>query len=332
MFGMDQDTCYVGAEAESKRGVLKITHPIQKGIIDNWVDMEKVWRHTFYSELSVAPENCPVLLAEIPHNPEFHRQRIAQVMFETFHIPALCVVNQAVLSLYNTDSTTGIVLECGDGVCHSVPIHHGHAVPHAIARMGFAGNDISVYLRRLLIERGCTVISLSEKEIVRDIKEKLCYVALNFDQEMEAAAISASLEKKYELPDGQVITVGTERFRGPEILFKPSLVGMESEGIHELTKASIDKCDHDIRDGLYANIVLSGGSTKFPGMVERIQKEVSALAPPNTKVKVRDLHKPEYSAWLGGSKVASLPTYQNSWVSKQEYDEFGPSIVNKKCR
>ena len=331
MVGMDQKDTYVGEEAQAKRGVLTLKYPIEHGIITNWDDMEKIWHHCFFNELRVTPEEHSAHLTEAPMNPKQNREKMTQILFETFNVPTFYVSIQAVLSLYASGRTTGIVLDSGDGVTHTVPIYEGYNLPHAIMRIDLAGRDMTDYLVKLLSEVGQSFASSAEREIVRDIKEKLCYVSLDFDSEMKTFAESSAMDKTYELPDGNTVTVGNQRFRCPEALFQPMKLGKEFAGVHELTFQSIMKCDVDVRKDLYGNIVLSGGTTMFPGIAERLNKEVVALAPSSMKIKVIAPPERIYSVWIGGSILSSLSTFQTMWITKAEYDESGPGIVHRKC-
>jgi len=189
---------------------------------------------------------------------------------------------------------------------------------------------ITDYMQRILCERGYNFTSSSEKEIVREIKEQLCYVSLDFENDLAAADNSSELEAEFILPDGQPITIGTERFRGPEALFRPNLLGREQEGIHRLVFDSIAKCDLDIKGDMYKNIVLSGGSTMFQGIEGRMHQEITNLAPATVDAKIVAPPERKYSVWIGGSILGSLATFEEMWITKAEYEESGVSIVHRK--
>ncbi|KAL5482166.1 hypothetical protein EMCRGX_G022460 [Ephydatia muelleri] len=314
---LDLKDCYIGDEAKRKRGVLGMWYPIEHGIVTKWDDMARgtttIWHHTFYNELQA------------------NREKMTQIMFETFNVPQMYAAMTSPLALYASGRTTGVVVDSGDAFSHVVPVYEGYALPHEISCLNIAGRDLTYYMAKIITERGYSFTSTADYEVACDIKEKLCYVALDFEQEMHTAAQSSSMEKSYELPNGEYITVGSEQFQCPEPLFRPSYIGLSCYGICDDIYGSIMRCNGEIRKDLYSNIILTGGNTMFPGMADRIQKEVTAMAPPTMKIKVIAPPELRHGVWIGGSVMASLSTFQQMWISKQEYDETGPSIVHRKC-
>jgi actin-related protein len=319
---MDEQVERVGHEALSRRAVLDFKFPIEKGVVTNWDVMEKVWRHTFCNELHVDLEQHPVLLTEPPLNPKANRERMTQMMFETFRVPALHIAQASVLSLYGSARTTGMVVDCGDGVTHAVPIYEGYVMAHAILRLNLAGRKLTEFMMEMLnAERGYS-FTTADREAVRDLKEQFVYVSLDFNADVLEPA--ESLDEEFELPDGTLALVGSERFRCAEALFQPDLAGVEGDGIHKVTFASIMKCDVDLREQLFSNVVLAGGTSGIPGMDRRLEQELRGL----TRFTVRvEAPQRKHLAWFGGSAWAMAPI----WVSRAEYNERGPAIVHAKC-
>lgn len=329
MAGALEGDIFIGPKAEEHRGLLSIKYPMEHGIVTDWNDMEKIWSYIYSKDqLNTFSEEHPVLLTEAPLNPRPNREKAAEIMFETFNVPALFISMQAVLSLYSTGRTTGVVLDSGDGVTHSVPIYEGFALPHSIMRSDIAGRDVSRFLRLLLRKEGIIFRTTAEFESVRTIKEKACYLSNNPAKEESGDTESIN----YTLPDGSSIKIGPARFRAPEILFKPDLIGEECEGLHEVLLYSIQKSDLDLRKVLFKNIVLSGGSTLFKGFGDRLLSEIKKMSPKETQIKISAPQERLYSTWIGGSILASLDTFKKMWVSKREFDEEGQRAIHRKDR
>ena len=319
----------VGDEPLKRRDLFDVKFPIQRGIIQDWENMEKIWHFAFYNELRIPPDNHPVLLTEPVLNPKANKEKITQIMFETFSVPAMYVSLQPHLSLIAAGRTNGIVLDAGEGVTSVVPICEGIALPHAMIRLHLSGTDLTDYLLRLMTERGYYLETPSEQELAPDIKENLCYVALDYSQEMKNK--TPEMEKTYVLPDGRSITLGDERFRCPEAFFQPSMVGQLYPGLPQTICNSIMKCDMASRRELYGNVVVSGGSTLFKGFTERLEKDLLSICPPSVDLQVVAPPERRYSVWVGGSILSSLSSFEEMWISKQDYEEAGAAIVHKKC-
>ncbi|KAF4572900.1 Actin-2 [Pleurotus pulmonarius] len=326
MAGALEGDVFIGRKAQEFRGLLKIKYPMEHGIVTDWDDMERIWNWVYTEELGTLSEEHPVLLTEAPLNPRSNRETAAQIFFETFNVPALFCSVQAVLSLYSSGRTTGIVLDSGDGVTHAVPVFEGFSMPHAIRRIDIAGRDVTDHLQLLLRKSGHHLHTTAEREVVRTIKEKCCYVALNPAKEEKD---TQSRFEDLKLPDGKVIQLGSERFRAPEILFNPELIGQEYAGVHQVVVDSINRVDLDLRKSLFSNIVLSGGSTLCKNFGDRLLNEVKKLALKDVKIRIYAPPERKYSTWIGGSILAGLNTFKKMWVSAEEYQE-DPDIIHKK--
>eukprot|EP00124_Ichthyophonus_hoferi_P002056 Ihof_evm9s127 gene=Ihof_evmTU9s127 len=302
---------FMGPKLQEFRGLLKLNYPMEHGVVENWNDMERLWQYMYSEELHIHHEDHPVLLTEAPLNPRRNREKAAEVLFESFNVPAMFISLQAVLSLYASGRTTGVVLDSGDGVTHAVPIYEGFALPHSITRVDVAGRDVTRYLQLLLRKQGYVFSTSSEMEVVREIKEKVCYVAVDpKKEEKDDQDRSAKPAGVYRLPDGNEIEIASSRYRAPEVLFRPDLIGHEYMGIHECLTEAIVKSDLDLRATLFSSIVLSGGSTLYRGFGDRLLSEVKRLAPKDIKIRISAPQERKYSTWMGGSILASLNTFK----------------------
>jgi actin-related protein len=333
MQGVQQKTEYIGDEAMQKRGILNLAYPISAGIVESWEDMEKVWHHCFYNELRVAPEEQNgVLLTEAPRNPKANREKMVSIMFETFQVKNVYVALQAVMSLYAAGRTTGLVCDAGDGVSHTIPVFEGFSIPHAVEKMEIAGRVLTNWMQKLLLGTGESFTSSAELEIVKDIKEKLAYVAQDYDVEHAEAEKSSEKDQQYTLPDKRVITVpATVRMSCPELLFKPDKDGKNCKSLHDLTCSSINLSDIDVRKDLCKNIILSGGTTMYEGIADRLKQEVTNKMPAGAEIRVIASADRKYAVWKGASTLASLSTFASSWVTAEDYQEHGAAVVHRKC-
>ena len=333
MQGTQQKSEYIGDEAMQKRGILNLSYPIAAGIVESWEDMEKVWHHTFYNELRVAPEEAQgVLLTEAPRNPKANREKMTTIMFETFQVKNVYVALQAVMSLYAAGRTTGLVCDAGDGVSHTIPVFEGFSIPHAVEKMEIAGRVLTDYMQKLLLGIGESLTSSAELEIVRDIKEKLCFVSQDYETENAQAHASSELDVAYTMPDKRVINVpGHVRMGCPELLFKPDLNGKSCKSLHALSWASVQASDVDVRKDLCKNIILSGGTTMYEGLADRLKNEITALAPGGAEIRVIASADSKYAVWKGASTHASLSTFASSWVTAEDYAEHGAAVIHRKC-
>ena len=325
--GFDKKKFFVGKEASAISGVLNINNPVSEGVINNWDDIEKLWEHIFTNELKVDPIEYNTMITESPMNPKENREKMTQIMFETFNVKGLYIAIEPILSLYSIGKHTGIVSDLGEHISYFAPIFYGCPLPHAVIRLNFAGNNLTEYMLKLLEENGERFSTTAEKKIIKIIKEKSCYIALDYDEEIKSVPMF-----DYELPDGSKINIKEQRIRCPEVLFKPSMLGKEGNGISKSCYDSIQKCNIDIRKDLFNCIVLAGGTSMYNGLPERFKKEIKYLSPENVKEEVKIISSLErkYAVWIGGS-ILSHSSSDSIWITKKEYEEYGDLIVHRKC-
>jgi actin-related protein 2 len=332
----------IGDECAAQRAMLDVSYPVENGIVRNWDDMKSLWEYTFTEKMHIKPEDHKILLTEPPLNPKKNREQMVSTMLDHFGFAGCRVSIQATLVLYAQGLLTGVVVDAGDGVTHIVPVYDGVCPAKLIKRLDVAGRHCTRYLIKLLQLRGYNLNRTADFDTVRQIKEKHCYVGYDMEVEKRLALETTTLMRTYELPDGRVIKIGSERYEAPEVLFNPSLLDLESVGMGEMLFNCIQEADIDLRSEFYKHIVLSGGSTMYPGLPSRLENDLKELYCARVlkgdrsrlskfKLRIEDPPRRKHMVYLGGSVLADIMKDRDEfWISKQEWQEYGASIFDRK--
>ncbi|CAO2584035.1 ACT12 [Lemmus lemmus] len=321
LVGVEEKDWFIGAEAQNNLVKLNLHYPITRGAITNWDNVEKIWHHSFYQVLHIAPEQHPVMITEPPLNSTAVKCRMTQAQGQ-----GMMCISQRPPRPGNSSSRTTI--ESGEGMTYFVPVINGYPLQLSTTKLDIAGQDLTMYLLKLLSDSGNLLVSTADREYVRDLKEKHCYVALDYDMEESKTSVP-SQQKKFQLPDGREVNLDQESLMCSEALFNTSLIGRSNPGIHMQAQQSITSCDRSHWKTLFGHIILSGGTGAFTGLRLRLQREISKLVSPDFCVKVTTSPYAKYSAWVGASILCSLPMFKDMWVTSHEYREIGSSVM---CR
>lgn len=325
--GIRKDEYFIGDEIQSL-GLYKIFYPIEKGIIQDWGYFEKIIDYIFYN-LRVDPSLVNILFATHPLFPRKDLEKLFELFLEHYQCMAFYPVLDSMLTLYSGGFQTGLIIEIGDSITRIVPIYEGYKLEHAIKYLEIGGRTLTRYMEKILGETGYSADSSIRRELVRALKEKACFVSLDYKEDLKRAE---QYEKPYSLPDGSTITLSKERFQVPELLFNPTLE-LEESSLPEAILDVIEMCDLDIRPELLNNIFLSGGSSMFPNIKSRIYQELEMelvkRKKKNQTIKIIAPRERTFSVWVGGSVLAMIPEFSENWITRAKYfrDGFPPGLL-----
>lgn len=266
------------------------------------------------------------------------KEMVAEQLFEKHGFKHVSFSLEAILSLYSLGLSTGIVVDLGESMINTVPIHNGYSLKHCIRKTNFGGRELTEYLIKLLSKIGYYFDSRTDTETVRMLK-KDCYVGYDMAEETRLGIETTYLNKTCGV-NGKTVRMGVERVQAPEALFNPDLIGIETENLPSLVFNTIQNVDLDARPGLYENIVVIGGSSKFPGLKTRLGAEIERLYTSKIMGKSRDqasakfdfrLDAKRYGSHLGfhgGSVLVDLMKKNPEfWVTKDEWSTDGPQSI-----
>uniref|UniRef100_A0AAQ5Y0W7 Actin-like protein 6A n=1 Tax=Amphiprion ocellaris TaxID=80972 RepID=A0AAQ5Y0W7_AMPOC len=336
---------------------MEVMSPLKNGMIEDWDSFQAILDHTYKMHFKSEPSLHPVLMSEASWNTRAKREKLTELMFEHYNIPAFFLCKSAVLSAFANGRSTGLVLDSGATHTTAIPVHDGYVLQQGIVKSPLAGDFMSMQCRELFQELSVEIIppymiaSKCERDPQPAGRKKRNYLkSLCVIQDFQASVLQVSDSPydeqvaaqmptvHYELPNGYNCDFGAERLKIPEGLFDPSnakgLSGNTMLGVGHVVTTSVGMCDIDIRPGLYGSVVVTGGNTLIQGFTDRLNRELSQKTPPSMRLKLianNTTVERRFSAWIGGSILASLGTFQQMWISKQEYEEGGKQCVDRKC-
>jgi len=323
--GMEQKERYVAEEAISNAEFMNFYSPIQRGEVVDWDKFETLMHYLLYSQIEVVPEDMSILITETPLSSKKNRAKISELLFEKFNVQKCHIANSSMLGLFSYGKSSGIVVDSGYNITSTVPVYEGFPLVYASQRINLGGEDLSNKLFDIVKDKvDKTYKTIKGKLLSEDIKDKLGFIAMNINQEEK-------VEKKYILPDAKELVMGNELYQVNEILFNPG----ENQGFKSVTNMVVDSlnlCDDDVKKDINESICLIGGTTLMKNFPERLKLELSEVKDFGM-YNMTPSPERQFSAWIGGSIMVSLDNFQYLWVSKEEFDENGKSLVaiDSKC-
>jgi len=320
--GTPQQELYVGEEIQSL-GLYKLYYPIKKGKIVDWNHFEKILDYIFYT-LRVDPTLFNVLYCTHPLFPKDDLERLFELFLEKYQCMAFYPVIDSLCTLYSGGFQTGLVIEIGDSSTRVIPIYEGYILDHAIRVMDMGGKILTKNMEKIVQDStGFSVDSSLRRELIRALKERACFVSLDYKEDLKRAD---EYQKQYSMPDGSTLTLSKERFMVPEIVFDPK-EEYEEKPLPKVVLDVIEACDVDIRPALLNNIFLSGGSSMFPNfksrMYQELELELARRKKSDQVIRIIAPRERTFSVWVGGSILATIPEFSENWITRAEYFKEG---------
>jgi len=296
------------------------------GAATDWAAVERVWEYCF-KELHAIPCDQPLLLVASSDLSPAHRERVTQLAFETFNVPSLYIASHPVLTLHASGATSGLVVDLGYRGCRAVPVFDGLCIRYAAMRSPVGGRALSAVCESLLTKRYCKPVRPPTLDALR---EALALVAPKTLSPGDKP--NAELARDFQLPDGETVTFSSpERLLLGEALFHPTVVGITDLGIPGLLLHAVEAAEPDQRGAVGAHVAVAGGTSLTPGFTARLQSELELQWPDRPDVRLLTPADGHLSAWNGAAILSSLNLFHSLWITKQQYNDHGPSIVHRRC-